>query len=593
MHCRKLVGYCCILAGIWFAGAAARAEAHSLRIGPVRDGSEVVLDAKALGSADTLLIDTRTRFLGTLILRGLRGDEHHPIVIAPLLPDSSAAITGSDRAVILGSGAEGRLTLKPAAGSLPRLYGLAALSPAREPDVGWFWIKRIDSQLRFKASGPLPALAAADFARIFMRYSDGHYMHLRVARTERSLVELAGRSPERYPLRKDRAFKFYGSPSLIDQPGEYALNSRSGDVELLPPAKGSPDSLRIGVRPSGLRIDRCEHLVVDGLSFAQHTEAAIRVDRSRDILLRNLSISEADTGIYIERSSEIAVQQTQMTDMADCGVYTLKSVRLELRDCAVRRCGLQPFPDRSPTAVWVNGDSTLITGMSIDSSAYNGIRWLGRDATIRDNTVRHTNLLLGDGGAIYCYRNRNSHSLVEGNLIEHDGNPLDGKRTTRAGGGIYFDVGTSGVEARDNIVVDYNFGVKLHNCYANVVRNNTLIGYRTAGMRIREDHYADKENRMMVSNVVKGNRFFAPGRNRAVVFQVQGLMGRDRLATIQDNGGGPGVSRWATVSTNRQRAKLLNLREWNSLYATGDRRLTREELDRALERLNRTPDQIR
>lgn len=575
-----------VLAG-FFAMAAVSASARTRVLAPPVHKDSIVVDASWFPeptSPDTLLIDGNVPFAATIVLRGIHRSPEAPLVLRSNGP--RAAITGSDPVQQATRNTGDRLSfVRPRAGMV-RLYGDPRLTPAREPDTGWLWIDRVLKPDRFRMSAPLPALRPDEQATLFLRLYDWRYFNLPVANIEGRQIKLAKPPRERYPLRDQRAFVLYGAPSFIDMPGEYALDPATGTIQLRLPEGLTTEDIRVASRSNGLTVERCDNVRIEGLSFLQVPGAAVRVLTSTAIVLRDLAVSQADTAIAIEASRDVIVASLEARDLLDIGVSALETNGLQVIDSQIQRCGLLPFPSRMPTAIWAEGDSLRLVANLIDSSAYNGIRWWGKNALIRDNTIRHTNLRLGDGGAIYCYQNPDSHSRIVNNRIEEAGDPTEGITQTLGGGGIYLDTGTSGVVVDSNVVRAYDFGVKLHNCHGDTVVDNTLVAFRRAAFKIREDLEELPSGQGIEMNIVRRNTCLAPASPDAVVYQLHFRHPKPQLNGLGPNRADGAVKTWATLKEAGSRAKNLTRSGLQRRYRTNDQTLSREETSTLLNRLH-------
>lgn len=311
---------------------------------------------------------------------------------------------------------------------------------------------------------------------------------------------------------------------LLDEPGEWFLDRRSGMLYYIPRAGEDMKSAEViapvlmqalravGEPRAGLFV---EHIVLRGLTFS-HTEwylpeeskrgadvggfaqAAVEVpgavyfEGARDCILEGCTV--AHIGNYgIEFSMGCHQNSIVGCDVYDIGAGGIKIGETRIRqekteqtygnkviDCIIRDGGLI---FHSGVGIWVGQSyNNIIAHNEIADFYYTGISigwtWgygnsLAGGNIVEFNHVHHIGRrsngdgpILSDMGAIYTLGIQ--HGTVIRNNLFHD---ISGLRY--GGWGIYFDEGSTGIVAEKNVVYDTTHG-GFHQHYGreNIVRNN-------------------------------------------------------------------------------------------------------------------------
>ena len=364
---------------------------------------------------------------------------------------------------------------------------------------------------------------------------------------------------------KDRYF-IEGAAELLDEPGEFYFDRKTGTLYYFPePSEtllgsqivipvyaqvmrliGSPDSATfvehvifrgITFANSEWNIPRSGLPPIPGMKPAGFNQAAWGVpgaiwgDGVHDCIFDNCTISQAGTyGIELGRGCQRnKITHCTMTDLGAGGIKigetkirhseAERTGENEISDCTIADCG-KIYP--SCIGVWIGQSAgNLISHNDIHGLWYTGISigwtWGYGDAVARDNIVEFNHVhhigspadgiepVLSDMGAIYTL-GKQPGTIIRNNLF-HD---IAGLRY--GGWGIYFDEGSTGIVAENNLVYRTTHG-GFHQHYGqdNIVRNNIFAFGRDAQIqRTRvEDHTSFTFERNIVywdrGNLLNGN----------------------------------------------------------------------------------------
>lgn len=335
-----------------------------------------------------------------------------------------------------------------------------------------------------------------------------------VAKSRRRLTD--GNEPARYYV--ENAFE------LLDTPGEWYLDRKSGTLYYWPMPGETPDKVEViaPVLPHLLRIEGrpekgeyVEHVWFDRLTFA-HAEAwparddpadiqaaaslpaAVQLDGASEVLLDRCTVAHVSGyGVQLGRGCRHnAVTRCQVRDLGAGGIKVgetaqraeaaLRSHHNHVTDCHVHGGG-RAF--HQGIGVWVGQThGNLVARNHIHDFYYTGIscgwtwgygKTLAGDNRIEGNHVHDIGQgWLSDLGGVYTLGTQPG-TVIRGNVF-HD---ISAHRY--GGWGIYFDEGTSQVVAENNLVYRTTHGgFHQHFGKENVVRNNVFAHGRDAQIRL-------------------------------------------------------------------------------------------------------------
>jgi parallel beta-helix repeat protein len=152
----------------------------------------------------------------------------------------------------------------------------------------------------------------------------------------------------------------------------------------------------------------------------------------------------------------------------------------------IENSGVTGGPFRSRGAIWgMQSNNMVATGNSISRSGYIGIRFQG-NATVKNNIIKDSCLVLDDCGGIYGWNNLNSiplNSVISNNIIENVyGNRYGDPDSFTGATGIYLDDTASYVQVRGNTIINAGQGLYTHNGWKNVFDSNVIAYPRVVAM---------------------------------------------------------------------------------------------------------------
>lgn len=357
--------------------------------------------------------------------------------------------------------------------------GDAPLPRARFPAVGYLIVP--------ERAAPSQA-TLSPFAALIGHPLQGAQLH---ARTEEWFIEermVTGEDGQldaalQYPLRPKNGFYLSGKAWMIGDKDAWSYDANARQLSVR-----APPGAALSKVPSGhlFQISGKGSLTVAGIDFDAAGGDAIHSRLDGIVTIKDVGIRRAEgNGITIAGARNAFVVNSTISDVGLDAIFFAETKRVFIRRNRITNAGLYAGPRPSLAAINAHRtESATIEENMVEKSAYIGIRFSG-DARIRNNYVAQSCLLLSDCAALYTWRrnpqDKRPHSEVIGNLI--DG--AKGDTTVKLGvndyfAGIYLDEFSNNVLVANNIMVDVNQGIYLHNAYDNEVRNNIVRARSTS-----------------------------------------------------------------------------------------------------------------
>ena len=313
----------------------------------------------------------------------------------------------------------------------------------------------------------------------------------------------------------------------LDEPGEWYLDRKSGVLTYLPRPGETPEKTAM-IAP---RLERLlelkgdvagrrwvEHVRFEGLTFAHNgwnappegnsfpqaevnLGAAVHLEGARDCSLTRCTVTNTATyGVEIGQGSKrCRLEACELTDLGAGGIKIGETARRDdeeavtshnvVRDCHIGHGGrIHP----AGIGVWIgHSHHNTVAQNDIHDFYYSGISagwsWGYGPSHAHHNTFENNHVhtlgqgVLSDMGGIYLL-GVSPGTVVRGNRF-HDVSSFD-----YGGWGIYFDEGTTGVVAENNVTQNTKTG-GFHQHYGrdNVVRNN-IIAFDESSQIARTRH---------------------------------------------------------------------------------------------------------
>lgn len=457
------------------AGREARAEDHR----PPAQGAGGGVAELAVRPGDRVLLRCGERY-GPLHV-SVRGTGAEPVRVGP-----AEACPGGQAPVIDGRRPLAWQVISEAGGSL--------LLKARPPTPAGlvFDGDRPLTRARYPAEGYqiLPsAWAASDRqwaagAAMAGTWAPGELVGARLhARTQEWLIEEvdvaddAGRlsAALRYPLRPKVGVYFSGKAWMIGQQPGWAQDR--ADLGLWVRSRDSRN-LSAALEEPLLRLSGAGQVEIHGIQFQAAGTDAIQARLEGELLVRDVSVRwAAANGLAVSGARRVRVLDSSFLATGRDAIFFAEVQQVEVRGNRVEEAGLLLGPGQALAAINAHRtDAALIEQNIVRRSAYHGIRFAGQ-AQVRRNVLIDTCLLLSDCGALYTWRRHAddrraaaelSHNLVVG--VRGDTSVKFGVNDWFAG--IYLDDYSNNLRVHDNVVVDANQGIYLHNAWDIEVANN-------------------------------------------------------------------------------------------------------------------------
>jgi len=304
---------------------------------------------------------------------------------------------------------------------------------------------------------------------------------------------------------------------MLDSPGEWFQDRLQGFVYARMPDSLAPSKpILAGYQPVGIDLGGASYVEVTGVTV-KNFAVGVGMRGARGVAVRNSSILDSfENGIDVAASNSCVLEgnliERSAVDAIYGGGYSVQVPNgLRVVNNVIRSSGVEmqggntlTLPRQAFSAIGAGVNAT-VTGNQIFDAAYAGILF-SVNGTVTGNFVTDACAVLDDCGGIYTL-GLNNRSRIANNVVTAMRGALAGKpvaaRFTQAQG-IYVDNQGSGVVVQDNVVIDADNGVQIHNAGSNRIERNKLIGNRSSQLWMQEtarvDPLGDLRNNVSFSN---------------------------------------------------------------------------------------------
>lgn len=362
-------------------------------------------------------------------------------------------------------------------------------------------------------------------------------------------------NPRWHELGPGSRFYLYGTPALIDRPGEWAWDGRDGRLHYRPAVTAQAGSMVVGATTDTLiRVSDASDVLIAGLELRdgsphggdrgppwfQRGGGAIRVERSNAVTICDNLIENVGVGIRLSGVRGAAIHGNRVRRTASNGIFVdtagpgSPSSDILILDNDIALAG-QTFIE-SGGIIAYGLQRGVIARNLVQDTAQMGIvsgqiEGNGSDPTngvrIALNIVRRANLASADGGGIKLFaavQQAPFDTVIEDNWVDAMGQTMSrpdgsffGPEERVAGAwpqpvsaGIYFDWRVSGATVRHNLVTDGWTGILLTNAANNLITGNVVWGGVGAAVALANWTEQDRGGQggwRMVGNQISDNLF--------------------------------------------------------------------------------------
>lgn len=358
------------------------------------------------------------------------------------------------------------------------------------------------------------ALAAGLTAHI--RSSNWHLDRRRVTAVSGS--RLMFDAPTRYRVLAGWGYFLTGAKWMLDAEDEWYHDPLSGYLSVWMPGGAAPGgSVSYGFLPKGIDLAGRSYVVVDGIDV-KGVSTGVSINAATSIVLRNMTIGDTrDQGIDAKSSILCTIENSvfERTGLdaisgSDEWQYVAKNLIVRdntIVDSAVQKVGnrIVSIPNPSEAAIGA-GSAAIVSGNTIRSAAYNGIRVYG-DSVIQRNSIVAACQVLDDCGGIYLNTHGNG-TEISGNFVQSlPGNTAGTTIPVTRAVGIYLDDGARLVTVANNRIIDADFGIQVHDASENLVQNNTFFANRRYQLWFQEQYNGRRAAGDIFGNRISSNVF--------------------------------------------------------------------------------------
>ncbi len=326
------------------------------------------------------------------------------------------------------------------------------------------------------------------------------------------------------------SYTFYNILSELDEAGEYYIDITARELYYMP-VGDIADGVYLSIADKPVvSIDSASNISFESIDFfGGHGNGIYMTDASNITVYDATMKGFAEEAIYAEKSSDVLVCATNISDLKRGGIYvssidelqngtganlesngiSKEQVNLTPSNNIIRNCRVTNYCNlfkTGGTGISFGGVGVLVQNNEVAYSPNVGIRFSGNDHIIEKNIVHDVILEVSDAGAIYAMRGwidrgtviRNNYIYANpSNSIDTDFTTIKGWQHYEANSesqAIYMDDMQSGITIEGNIIYNMSRGFLFGGGSDMIVKNNLIVDtrrgieYDAGGTSNRQQH---------------------------------------------------------------------------------------------------------
>ena len=473
------------------------------------------------------------------------------------------------------------------------------LLPAHHPNRGHDATDPRSPYLRVAAAGNQVAYAGGTGSDRFtvgpdlhlppgVRLTDGAQVHIRTnawhideaAVSSFSGTQLTLGRPTAYPIGTGWGYYLTGQSWMLDSPGEWHHDPRSGVLRVWMPDSERPGAtLRAVTLPTAVDLEGRSHVVIEGIAI-RGAGRGLNLRGTRNVQVRKVLIEDilndgldaaGSRGVTVESSSFVRIGANAIEGG---GRITSESIGLVVRNNLVRDSGVQMQGDevlslpRLAFAAILGARDAIVSENVVINSGYIGIR-VRSGSRVEDNYVFGACSTLDDCAGIYVWNDPDV--LIRGNVVMRSRGYSPGRppRFPNAAQGIYLDEAAHGVRVENNTVIDADHGIQVHVSNDNTLRGNLLYGNRSSQIWLQASRAVRHPDGDLFNNRIIGNAI-APANPSAVGLKLETpAQTTSAFASFADNAFFDRVSATVIDERTRRGHRALDMHAWQRSSGVG------------------------
>jgi len=362
---------------------------------------------------------------------------------------------------------------------------------ARWPDEGFAFTGDIVGKGRFYCDAGKEKLEKWKEEKFLKAYGYWFYewaaqhMEIESVDSESCIVSIRNPDSYEYGYKKGAMYFIYNGLSEINQPGEWCLNSDTGEIYFYPPSDIEKGDVIVSINTQPLiEIRNASKIRIENIVFENSRKEGITAYNGDDIIIEKCTFRNLGGWAIRQTSANNSkIRDCEIYNVGEGGIYieggsrkTLTPGNNQIVNNLIHDFSLWIRIYRP--AIQINGVGNRVANNLIYNAPHMAIGWAGNENIIEFNEIHSVVLETNDAGAIYSGRDPS----MQGNIIRYNYFHDIGRITGHGVASVYFDDGHCGNTVYGNIFYRAckpgrgNFGaVFIHGGRYNTIENNIFL----------------------------------------------------------------------------------------------------------------------
>jgi hypothetical protein len=335
--------------------------------------------------------------------------------------------------------------------------------------------------------------------------------------------------PVQNRITNNYGFFFQNHSNCLNHNGDWMYDSATKIIRIYSSNGKDTSNIKAATLPYLISIGSRSYITIDGLTLYGSDTFGIRITGTANNVIINYCTLKDNGQAAVSTASTVfgvSMSYDSLISNPNWGINGQSASDWRITNCVFLNTGMIRGMGQSGgegyTAIYKTGHNAFIAHNQIINTGYIGIRFQKDSVKIHQNFISNYDMIMGDGGGIYTYKDSNYYGrIIDSNIVIYSGHAKYGTSldptnpyNNPSDHGIYFDNQASHALVFGNTVAYCSYGGIQMNEYSHdlIVQYNTF--YNNTNTQI---DFASNSFNSFTGDMIKHNILFASNADQLLL----------------------------------------------------------------------------